>query len=237
MIADTGTADAGIVQRLRRRDPLALSETYDRYGGLTYSLILRMVRDGAIAQDLVQETFLRVWTGVTGFDTEKGALRPWLLSIAHNCAIDYLRSNWRERNSLGRRELDYPSFYGYTERDILASENARAIRTALHTLLPRHREVIELAYFEGLTQTEMAKRLEQRLGTVKTRVRTALKKLRDEFDRAVSGRTSEGNQGRNGCLPSRIADEPYNGDSPAMGSPGHSLGAFGREPFPLRNES
>jgi RNA polymerase sigma-70 factor (ECF subfamily) len=178
--------DAELVERLRRRDAQALAELYDRYGRLVYSLILRVVRDGALAEDLVQETFLRVWNRAQGFDAQRGALGPWLLAVARNRAIDYLRSaSGRERNSLELEQTDHPSLYTDMERDILASDKARAIRAALEKLSPRQREVIELAYFEGLTQTEMAERLGQPLGTVKTWVRTALKNLREEFGEAV----------------------------------------------------
>jgi RNA polymerase sigma-70 factor, ECF subfamily len=177
------TADAAIVKRLQGRDPLALAEIYDHYGRLTYSLILHMVRDGATAQDLVQETFLRVWNGAPGFDADRGTFGPWLCAIAHNCAIDYHRSRGRVPIAVEWKETNHPSLYGYTQQDILASDNASAIRAALLTLAPRHREVIELAYFEGLTQTEMAERMGQRLGTVKTWVRAALKNLRDELNR------------------------------------------------------
>ena len=186
LMAVLAEADAEIVKRLQSRDPQALAEIYDRYGRLTYSLILRVVRNAAIAEDLVQETFLRVWNRAQGFDAEKGALGPWLLSIARNRAIDYLRSaSGRERNAVEWEELDHPSLYTFMERDILAADNARVLRTALHKLTPQQREVIELAYFEGLTQTEMAERMGQPLGTVKTWVRTALKNLRDELGVAV----------------------------------------------------
>lgn len=178
--------DAEIVVRLQRRDPQALAELYDRYGRLVYSLIVRVVRDGALAEDLVQETFLRVWNRAQGFDAQRGALGPWLLAVARNRAIDYLRSaSGRERNALELEEVDHPSLYTNMERDILASDKARVIRAALDKLAPNQREVIELAYFEGLTQTEMAERMGQPLGTVKTWVRTALKNLREEFGEAV----------------------------------------------------
>jgi RNA polymerase sigma-70 factor, ECF subfamily len=192
----TDTAESRIVKRLQDRDPLALAETYDRYGRPAYSLILRIVHDGAIAQDVVQETFLRVWNGAPGFDADRGAFGPWLLSIAHHCAIDYHRSSGRERSAVEWKETDHPSLYVYSERDILASDNASTIRTALLTLAPRHRKVIELAYFEGLTQTEMAERMGQRLGTVKTWVRAALKHLRDELERGGSFATCDELQGR-----------------------------------------
>jgi RNA polymerase sigma-70 factor, ECF subfamily len=178
--------DAELVERLQRRDAQALAELYDRYGRLVYSLILRVVRDSALAEDLVQETFLRVWNRAQGFDAQRGALGPWLLAVARNRAIDYLRSaSGRERNSLELEEADHPSLHTDMERDLLASDKARIVRAAIEKLSPRQREVIELAYFEGLTQTEMAERMGQPLGTVKTWVRTALKNLREEFGEAV----------------------------------------------------
>lgn len=186
LMAVLAEGDAEIVARLQRRDPQALAELYDRYGRLAYSLIVRVVRDGALAEDLVQETFLRVWNRAQGFDAKRGALGPWLLAVARNRAIDYLRSaSGRERNALELEEVDHPSLYTDMESDILASDKARIIRAALDKLAPNQREVIELAYFEGLTQTEMAARMGQPLGTVKTWVRTALKNLREEFGEAV----------------------------------------------------
>lgn len=173
--------DSALVLRMQRRDPLALAELYDRYGRLTYSLILRVVRDTGIAEDLVQETFLRVWNRVSGFDAQKGSIGPWLLAVARNRAIDYLRSaGGRERN-MEYEESDRPALYCDMERDILASDKARIVKAALDKLSPNQRQVIELAYFEGLSQTEMAERMGQPLGTVKTWVRTALKNLRDEL--------------------------------------------------------
>jgi RNA polymerase sigma-70 factor, ECF subfamily len=186
LMAVLAEGDVELVERLQRRDPQALAELYDRYGRLAYSLIVRVVRDGALAEDLVQETFLRVWNRAQGFDAQRGALGPWLLAVARNRAIDYLRSaSGRERNALELEEVDHPSLYTDMERDILASDKARMIRAALEKLAPKQREVIELAYFEGLTQTEMAERMGQPLGTVKTWVRTALKNLREEFGEAV----------------------------------------------------
>ena len=174
--------DPELLHRLQKRDPQALGELYDRYGRLVYSLILRIVRDGATAEDLVQETFLRVWNRVQGFDAERGAIAPWLLAIARNRAIDYLRSvAGRERNALEFEETDHPSLYVNMEHEILTSDKARVIKVALEKLSANQRQVIELAYFEGLSQTEMAERMGQPLGTVKTWVRTALKNLRDEL--------------------------------------------------------
>lgn len=178
----TPAGDVELVVRLQKRDPQALAELYDRYGRMAYSLILRVVRDGAIAEDLVQETFLRVWNRVHGFDAGKGAIGPWLLAVARNRAIDYLRSaGGRERNALEFEETDHPSLYTDMEPGLLLNDEARRVKAAMDRLPANHRQVIELAYFEGLSQTEMAERMGQPLGTVKTWVRTALRSLRDDL--------------------------------------------------------
>jgi RNA polymerase sigma-70 factor (ECF subfamily) len=179
--------DTQLVVRLQRRDPRALAELYDRYGRVVYSLILRVVRDTGIAEDLVQETFLRVWNRVHGFDAQKGSIGPWLLAVARNRAIDYLRSaGGRERNAVEFEETERPALYCDMEKDILTSDKARVVKSAIEKLSPNQRQVIELAYFEGLSQTEMAERMGQPLGTVKTWVRAALKNLRDELGAVVS---------------------------------------------------
>src|SRR3954468_921896 len=174
--------DTSLVARMQRRDPNALAELYDRYGRVTFSLILRVVRDAGTAEDLVQETFLRVWNRVQGFDAQKGSIGPWLLAVARNRAIDYLRSaGGRERNALEFEETERPALYTDMERDLLLSDSARRVKSAMEKLSDNHRQVIELAYFEGLSQTEMAERMGQPLGTVKTWVRAALKNLRDDL--------------------------------------------------------
>ncbi len=178
--------DIELIERLQRRDPQSLADLYDRYGRIAYSLILRIVRDTGIAEDLVQETFLRVWNRAQGFDAQKGSIGPWLLAVARNRAIDYLRSaGGRERNAVEFEETDHPALYTDMEQDILNSDKARRVKTAMEKLSPNLRQVIELAYFEGLSQTEMADRMGQPLGTVKTWVRAALKNLRDQLGTAV----------------------------------------------------
>ncbi|HTC88017.1 MAG TPA: sigma-70 family RNA polymerase sigma factor [Bryobacteraceae bacterium] len=180
--------DRSLIERLKNRDPQALAELYDHYGSLAYSLILRVVRDNAIAEDLVQETFLRVWNRVRSVDSEKGAIGPWLLAIARNRAIDYLRSSaGRERNAVELDETDHAPLYCDMEAGILISDQARRVRAAMEKLAPHYRTVMELAYFEGLSQSEMAVKMGQPLGTIKTWVRTALQSLRDELGVAVSG--------------------------------------------------
>ena len=182
-----GEDETDLIARLQRRDPQALAELYDRYGRTAYSLILRMVRDKSIAEDLVQETFLRVWNRVHTIDLAKGAIGPWLLAIARNGAIDYLRSSaGRERNAVELDEAGHAPLYGEMEAGILISDQARRARAAMNNLAPNYRTVMELAYFEGLTQSEMSVRMGQPLGTIKTWVRAALQCLRDELGAVVS---------------------------------------------------
>jgi RNA polymerase sigma-70 factor (ECF subfamily) len=179
--------DPDLARRLKNRDPQAMAELYDRYGRITFALIFRVVRNEAVAEDLVQETFLRVWNRVHAFDHEKGALGPWVLAVARNRAIDYLRSvEGRMTQSVFELEkLEQPGFFVNMENSILNMDRVQALRGAVEKLTPNQRLVLELAYYEGLTQTEMAERLKQPLGTVKTWVRTALKLLRDELGEAA----------------------------------------------------
>jgi RNA polymerase sigma-70 factor (ECF subfamily) len=176
-----GEADPDLAARIKRRDPQAMADLYDRYGRLAFSLILRIVRDREMAEDLVQETFLRVWTRAQAFDGERGALGPWLLAVARNRAIDYLRSSdgRMARSSYELVEVESPSLFANLEKEVVTADQARRMREALSRLDPNYRKVIELAYFEGLSQTEMAEKLSQPLGTIKTWVRAALKSLRD----------------------------------------------------------
>ena len=170
--------DGELVDRLRRRDPHAMTVLYDRYGRLTYSIILRIVRNEGTAEDLVQETFLRVWNRIPAFNPQKGALGPWILTVARNRAIDYLRSV-EGRSGETAFELDlleHPSMFA--QSGLLTLDRQKILRDAVERLTPNQRIVIELAYYEGLSQTEMAERLKQPLGTVKTWIRRGLERLK-----------------------------------------------------------
>jgi len=175
--------DPELVRRLKNREPQAMAELYDLYGRLTYALIFRIVRNGPVAEDLVQETFLRIWNRVHGFDAERGAFGPWILAVARNRAIDYLRSidGRTMQTPFELEKMEEPSQYADFERHIMNVDRARLLREAFVKLSPNQRVVIELAYYEGLSQSEMATRLRQPLGTVKTLVRSALKRLREHL--------------------------------------------------------
>ncbi len=184
----SGVHDEDLVKRLQQRDPRAMGDLYDRFGKLAFSVILSIVRDPATAEDLVQETFLRVWNRIQAFEAGRGALGPWLLAIARNRAIDHVRSmsSRMDRNSFEFDAREHPSLFVDMEREVVNTDHARIIRQAIAKLNQNQRRVIELAYYEGLSQSEMAEKMGQPLGTVKTWVRTALKILRDELGQAVT---------------------------------------------------
>ena len=173
--------EAELIAGLQRHEARAMAELYDRYGRLVYSVILRVVRDQGIAEDLTQETFLRVWNRVQGFDGGRGALGTWLVTIARNRSIDYVRSV-RLRNSR-TEEFDEVNSTLSTDaaEEATAFERRHTLRAAMKKLLPNHMRAIELAYFEGLSHLEVAERLGQPLGTVKSWVRTALAALREDL--------------------------------------------------------
>jgi RNA polymerase sigma-70 factor, ECF subfamily len=176
-------SDRELAERLKKRDHQAMADLYDKYGRLTYVLIHRIVRNVGVAEDLVQETFLRVWNRVQAFDHEKGALGPWVMTVARNRAIDYLRSvdGRMSQNAFELETSESPALFANLETEVLNSDRARRLKAAFEKLTANQRLCIELAYYEGLSQSEMSERMKQPLGTIKTWVRTALKALRDEL--------------------------------------------------------
>jgi RNA polymerase sigma-70 factor, ECF subfamily len=175
--------DSDLIERLRKRDTQAMADLYDRYSRVVFSVILRIVRNSSVAEELAQEAFLRAWNRSVDFDTARGRIGPWLLTIARNRAIDYLRSTagQQQATTFELMSSERVSLFVDTEDRMLDQEQARRIRAAFSQLNENQRKVLELAYFEGLSQTEMAAQLGQPLGTVKTWVRTALSSLRESF--------------------------------------------------------
>ena len=187
ILAVLAKGDGDLLVRLQRRDPQALAELYDRYGQVVFRLILRMVRDRGLAEDLVQETFLRVWNRAGGFDSERGAVGPWLLAVARNRAIDYLRFQGRRAEStLELNETEHPALFADLSNDALHVDFVLQVKRALAQLASEQREAIELAYFEGMSQTEIAERMGQPLGTVKSWMRRALQQMREALGGAIT---------------------------------------------------
>lgn len=171
-------SDAELVARVRSRDRAALEVLYDRYARSVYSLALSILRDPGAAEEVTQELFLHVWQYPQLYDAACGPFGPWLLRSARNRAIDVLRRRTRERQLSWRLEMTtHVSDQNDPDDTALQNEEEARVRQALAELDSGLRQVIELAYFGGLTQREIAERLGVPLGTVKTRVRTALQRL------------------------------------------------------------
>jgi RNA polymerase sigma-70 factor (ECF subfamily) len=177
------TSDEALIARLAAgADEEALSELYDRYQAQMYGLALRITRDAGSAQDAVQEAFVGVWRNAARFTAGRASARTWILSITHHRSIDLVR---RRRNTTTIPEDDAPGA-AFTVPDlwpeVSRALDADAIRGALETLPDAQRQAIELAYFDGLSQTEIAERTGAPLGTVKSRVRLAMVQLRRELE-------------------------------------------------------
>src|SRR3954451_1529106 len=127
--------DASLARRLKNRDSDVIGELYDRYGRIAYTLILRIVHDRAVAEDLVQESFLRVWNRAQAFDAERGALGPWILTIARNQALDYIRSvQGRVWNDMAPADSEHPAIFRDWEGQMLDGVQLERVRTALSRL-------------------------------------------------------------------------------------------------------
>lgn len=176
-------ADRAALIRMARGDQQAVSELYDRHARPVFSLALRVLQDRSAAEDVVQEVFTQAWTQASRYDTGRGAVGAWLMNMARSRAIDRLRATRiRPDSNLAHDEmLDVPDGSALQDLQLLSAEQVSAMKLALDALPALQRIALELAYFEGLTHMEIAERLEQPLGTVKTRIRQALIKLRDSL--------------------------------------------------------
>jgi len=181
--------DTELIEELRARDADALAIVYDRYGHLAYSVFVRVTRDQSIAEDLVQELFIRVWNRAKDFDPHKGKLSVWILSIARNIAIDHVRSaQARFQSNLRPLEQTDQLLFSYKPQEPESIiDNAKAVSRALSELNTNQRKVLEMAYFEGFSQSEIATRLQEPLGTVKSWMRAALARMRAAVELGVTG--------------------------------------------------
>jgi RNA polymerase sigma-70 factor (ECF subfamily) len=182
--------DEELMDRLAGRDLIAFEALYDRYGDLVYSVSLRIVGDTYVAEDVTQDVFLRVWRRPDQFDLSRGKFVTWLLSVARNRSIDQRRSQSRRlrHEALPATEEDEDVLPSEDARDdpalaTVLSEERAAVREALAVLPPEQKLAIQLAYFGGMTQQEIANTLGQPLGTVKTRMRLGMQKMRHALER------------------------------------------------------
>lgn len=175
--------DSDLIRGLQQRDPEALAQLYDRYSAMTFGILLRIAGDAGTAEELLQEVFLKVWDHAHSFEREKGALGTWIITLARNRAIDYRRSveGRMATQSMGLESLPSGGVARVEEAMVLRLDRIAQVRAALNTLSESQRRVIELAYYEGMSHTEIAATLGQPLGTVKALMRRGLKVIKDSL--------------------------------------------------------
>ncbi len=174
--------DEDLAARVAERDAAALEELYDRYVRQCYGLAVRIVGDGALAEEIVQETFLKLWTQPANYSRARGRFISWLLSVVHHRSIDELRR--RSRSEVPLDGVGIEPFAGRADESAGPGEQVwlaqlrSSVRSALSGLPANQREPIELAFFRGLTHTQIASLLGHPLGTVKTRIRLGMQAMR-----------------------------------------------------------
>lgn len=186
LLHDEQTQDVALLERIAEGDQSALSALYDKHATVLYSIIVRILKEKAEAEDVLQEVFIKIWEHAEMYDRQLGNVGAWLTRIARNRAVDRLRSrNYRTRSM----ESDIEEYHEYFAADISHNPEHRAILSAqqeeiliaLTSLSKEQKELIEFAYFRGFTQSELAEHFHLPLGTVKTRMRTAMSILRQKL--------------------------------------------------------
>lgn len=167
-----------LVALLRDKNTDAFNSLYDHYAPALYGIILRIVNDNDIAEDILQDSFLKIWNHFSNYDASKGRLFTWMLNIARNAAIDYLRSS-QAKVSTQNQSLDNSVYEIETMMGNTTYVDHIGLKSVLKKLRPEYILLIDMVYYKGYTQDEIARELNIPLGTVKTRIRAALNQLRE----------------------------------------------------------
>jgi RNA polymerase sigma-70 factor (ECF subfamily) len=177
--------DRELLQRVGRGDQAAFAELYDAMAGLVHGVVLRVVRDPSQSEEVVQEVFVELWRVAPRFDAERGSVTSWVATIAHRRAVDRVRSEQASRNRVEREASKVERDHDSVAESVIDSDHTdfdrRRVRRALDRLTSMQRQAVELAYFGGYTYREVAALLEVPEGTIKTRIRDGMIRLRDEL--------------------------------------------------------
>jgi RNA polymerase sigma factor (sigma-70 family) len=182
-------SDEAVVALVARSDDSALAELYDRFGRVAYGVALRILRDEKLAEDAVQEGFLAAWRSAERFMPERGKASTWLLTLVHRRAVDLVRREDRRRTEALGEDVGAVRA-GSAEDDAWLRFERERVQAALSQLPDQQREALELAYYGGFSQSELAERLGQPVGTIKSRMFTGLARLRELLTEPGAGETS-----------------------------------------------
>jgi RNA polymerase sigma-70 factor (ECF subfamily) len=174
--------DATLAHQLLQRDVNAFEQLYDRHSRIVYALVFRILRHGSTAEEVVQDIFLQLWRNASQYDSSRGPFVPWLLTLARNRALDQLRlkSERQRRREDQAEELPQPTVAAPPYEKMLDDKRrAEQVRVLMGSLTPQQKKAIELAYFEGLSHSEIAASLKEPLGTVKSWIRNGLQRLKE----------------------------------------------------------
>jgi RNA polymerase sigma-70 factor, ECF subfamily len=173
--------DAMLVERLLQMDVAAFEQLYDRHSRVVYAVVVRILRQGATAEEVVQDVFLQLWRNASSYDTARGPFLPWLLTMARNRALDHLRLKGEKQRRREDQTDELPPLPVKPDFETGLDEKRQAmrVRAAMAALQPQQKKAIELAYFEGLSHSEIAAKLQEPLGTVKSWIRNGLGRLKE----------------------------------------------------------
>ncbi len=166
---------------LSRREKVAIEALYDMYSAALFGVISRIVTDEAIAEDVLQETFIKIWNSFSGYSAERGRLFTWMINIARNMAIDKIRSK-DFRNQSKNQEIENNVTFIDEQRNTVYKPELLGLKDLVETLRPEQKLILDLIYFKGYTHVEAADELGIPLGTIKTRLRMAIQQLRKHFN-------------------------------------------------------
>jgi RNA polymerase sigma factor (sigma-70 family) len=170
-----------LILALQRREKIAAEALYDMYSASLYGVIVRIVNDEAIAEDILQDTFVKIWNSFSGYSTEKGRLFTWMVNIARNLAIDKIRSK-DYKNQAKNQELENSVTFIDERRNTVYKPELLGVKDLVEQLKPEQKSILDLVYFKGYTHVEAADELGVPLGTIKTRLRAAITQLRKYFN-------------------------------------------------------
>jgi RNA polymerase sigma-70 factor (ECF subfamily) len=170
-----------LVLALRQREKIAVEALYDMYSASLFGVIVRIVNDEALAEDILQDTFVKIWNSFSSYSTEKGRLFTWMVNIARNLAIDKIRSK-DFKNQTKNQELENNVTFIDEQRNTVYKPELLGVKDLVEQLKPEQKSILDLVYFKGYTHVEAADELGVPLGTIKTRLRMAITQLRKYFN-------------------------------------------------------